>query len=494
MGHSEIVQRGRLAGTDRDDRFPAQAAVWCLFPSGRTRRRLRRRYIRGPSSLYALVVEPDTRYALCGDVRVAYQVLGGGPRDLVLAPGLVSNLELAWERPSYERFMRRLAAFARVIVFDKRGSGLSDPVDEAATLEERMDDIRAVMDAAGCVRADVFGTSEGAAMAALFAASHPDRVSALVLFASFARFMQAVGYPWGFSREAWESAMQEGEQEMWGQGLSLLTPSRLEDEALVRWWGRFERQSMSPRMARSALRLLGEFDIREILPTIHVPTLVIHRSDDVLPVDGARWFAAQIPGARFVELAGDDHWPWISDPDEIVDEVEQFLTGERPVCELDRVLATVLFTDIVSSTERAASLGDRRWRDLLDQHDRLVRREVDRHRGQAVKSTGDGVLATFDGPARGINCARAICDQIRPLGIAVRAGLHTGECELRNGDVGGIAVHIGARVASMAAAGEVLVSSTVKDLVVGSGLSFSDRGLHSLRGAPGEWRIYAVEG
>jgi pimeloyl-ACP methyl ester carboxylesterase/class 3 adenylate cyclase len=438
-------------------------------------------------------VEPETRYALSGDVRVAYQVLGDGPRDLVLAPGLVSNLELAWERPSYERFMRRLAAFARVIVFDKRGSGLSDPVDEAATLEERMDDIRAVMDAAGCVRADVFGTSEGAAMAALFAASHPDRVSALVLFASFARLTAAEDYPWGLSGEAWESGMQEGE-EMWGQGLTLLTPSRLEDEELVRWWGRFERQSMSPRLARAAMQLLSDLDIREILPTIRVPTLIIHRTDDVLPVDGARWFAAQIPGARFFELAGDDHWPWIGDPDEIVDEVEEFLTGERPACELDRVLATVLFTDIVSSTERATALGDRRWRDVLDQHDRLVHREVDRHRGQAVKSTGDGVLATFDGPARGINCARAICDQIRPLGIEVRAGLHTGECELRDGDVGGIAVHIGARVAGMAAAGEVLVSSTVKDLVAGSGLSFSDRGIHPLKGAPGEWRIYAVEG
>jgi pimeloyl-ACP methyl ester carboxylesterase len=440
-------------------------------------------------------VEPETRYAESGDVRVAYQVLGDGPRDLVLAPGFVSNLELAWERPSYERFMRRLATFARVIVFDKRGSGLSDPVDEAATLEERMDDIRAVMDAEGCVRADVFGWSEGAAMAALFGASRPDRVSALVLYGSFARGTPAEGYPWGLPREVWELGTQEGEQEMWGQGFSLMgtAPSGFEDEALVRWWGRFERQSMSPRMARAALRLDGELDIRDVLPSIRVPTLVIHRTGDVLPVDGARWLAAQIPGARFVELAGDDHWPWISDPDEIVDEVEQFLTGERPVCELDRVLATVLFTDIVRSTERATALGDRRWRDLLDQHDRLVRRELERHRGREVKTTGDGVLATFDGPARGIQCATAICEQVRPLGIQVRAGLHTGECELRNGDVGGIAVHIGARVAGMAAAGEVLVSSTVKDLVVGSGLSFADRGMHSLKGAPGEWRIYAVE-
>ncbi len=448
-------------------------------------------------------MEPDTRYALSGDVRVAYQVLGDGPRDLVLAPGFVSNLELAWERPSYERLMRRLAAIARVIVFDKRGSGLSDPVDEAATLEERMDDIRAVMDAAGCARADVFGWSEGAAIAALFAASRPDRVSALVLFASFARFTPAEGYPWAPTPETWElwtqrggqgTRGQGGEQETWGQGFTLMTPSSFQDQALVRWWGRFERQSMSPRMARASLQLLSEIDIREVLPSIRVPTLVIHRTDDPLPIDGARWLAAQIPGARFVELAGDDHWPWISDPDELVDEVEGFLTGERPAFQLDRVLATVLFTDIVSSTEQATALGDRRWCDLLDQHDRLVRRELDRYRGREVKTTGDGVLATFDGPARGIHCARAICEQARPLGIEVRAGLHTGECELRNGDVSGIAVHIGARVAGMAGPGEVMVSSTVKDLVAGSGLSFSDRGTHVLKGAPGEWRIYAVEG
>jgi class 3 adenylate cyclase len=439
-------------------------------------------------------VEPETRYAHAGDVRIAYQVLGEGPRDLVLVPGFVSQLELVWEHPPYERFMRRLASFARVIVFDKRGSGLSDPVSAAATVEERIDDIRAVMDAAGSERADVFGWSEGASMAAVFAAGFPERVSALVLYGSFARGTPAEGYPWASPPEAWELALQTDEEESWGQGFSLLmvAPSGFEDEALVRWWGRFERQSMSPTMARAALRLCMELDIRDVLPTIRVPTLVIHRTDDVLFVEGARWIAEQIPDAQFVELLGDDHWPWITDPDEIVDHAEEFLTGERHELEPDRVLATVLFTDIVGSTARAAALGDRRWRDLLEQHDRLVRRELERHRGRVVKTTGDGVLATFDGPARAISCAKAICERVRPLGIEARAGVHTGECELRNGDVGGIAVHIGARVADMAGPGEVVVSGTVKDLVVGSGLAFSERGTHSLKGAPGEWHLYAL--
>jgi class 3 adenylate cyclase len=441
-------------------------------------------------------MEPETQYALSGDVRVAYQVVGDGPRDLVLAPGFVSNLELAWEHPPYERFMRRLASFARVIVFDKRGSGLSDPVGEAATIEERMDDIRAVMDAADSARADVFGWSEGANIAAVFGASRPDRVSALVLYGSFARGTPAEGYPWAVAPDVWELWLQEDGEEWWGQGGTLLTfaPSRFEDEALVRWWAHFERQSMSPRMARAVIRLDMELDIRDVLPSVRLPTLVIHRAGDMLPVEGARWLAEQIPDARFVELGGDDHWPWITDPDEIVDEVEEFLTGERHEREPDRVLATVLFTDIIGSTERASALGDRRWVDLLERHHTIVRKQLDRFRGREIDTAGDGFLATFDGPARAVRCAHAIGDAVRSLGIEIRAGLHTGECEVRNGAIGGVAVHIGARVAGMAGPGEVLVSSTVKDLVVGSDLAFTDRGTHSLKGAPGEWRLYAIRG
>jgi pimeloyl-ACP methyl ester carboxylesterase/class 3 adenylate cyclase len=436
----------------------------------------------------------ETRYARAGDIRVAYQVVGEGPRDLVLVPGFVSNLELAWEHPPYERFMKRLSSFARVIVFDKRGSGLSDPVDRAATIEERIDDIRAVMDAVGCKRADVFAMSEGANMSAVFAASFPERLSALVLYGAYGRSTSTQDYPWGIPEAIRQLAVKEPEVETWGTGISLalLAPSRLQDKAMLRWWGRFERQSMSPAMARDVIRFNMEVDIREVLPSIRVPTLVIHSAEDVIPVQGARWLAEQIPDAQFVEVPGDDHWPWITEPDASVDEVEQFLTGVRHEHEPDRMLTTILFTDIVGSTERAAALGDKRWRDLLQQHDRLVSRELDRHRGREVKAIGDGVLATFDGPARAIGCARAICEQANMLGMEVRAGLHSGEVELRDEDVGGIAVHIGARVANMAGPGEVLVSSTVKDLVVGSGFEFTDRGTHPLKGAPGVWRLYAV--
>ena len=330
-------------------------------------------------------------------------------------------------------------------------------------------------------------------MAGVFAASSPDRVSRLVLYGAYGRATPTEGYPWGIPKEIMDLATKE-DQETWGTGLSLalLAPSRLADETMVRWWSRLERQSMTPAVALDIIRLNGRMDIRDVLPSIRVPTLVIHTAEDVIPVQGGRWLAEQIPDAEFVELPGDDHWPWITEPDASVDEVEQFLTGVRHEHEPDRVLTTILFTDIVESTETAAALGDKRWRDLLQQHDRLVRRELERHRGREVKTIGDGVLATFDGPARGIGCAQAICEKANTLGIEVRAGLHSGEVELRDGDVGGIAVHIGARVTGMAEPGEVLVSGTVKDLVVGSGFEFTDRGTHSLKGAPGEWPLYNV--
>jgi class 3 adenylate cyclase/pimeloyl-ACP methyl ester carboxylesterase len=437
---------------------------------------------------------PQTRYARSGDVRIAYQVVGDGPRDLVIVPGFVSHVDLSWEHPPYERFMERLATFARVLVFDKRGSGLSDPVHPAATLEERIDDVRAVMDAAGSERAALLGISEGAPMSALFAAGRPDRIEALILYGAFARGTPTPDYPWAMPDELWEEGIS-GLDESWGHGFSLLSlaPSQMENRPFYEWWCRFERQAASPGVAAAALRLDSQIDVREVLPTVRVPTLVLHRSGDFWSAEGARWVAGQVPGGRYVELPGEDHWPWIGDSEAMIDEVEEFLTGERHEHEPDRVLATVLFTDIVGSTERATQLGDQHWRDLLGRHDRIVRKQLDRHRGREIKSIGDGFLATFDGPARAIRCARSICSDVRTLGLEVRAGIHTGECELMNGDVAGIAVHIGARVVRDAGPGEVLVSSTVRDLVVGSGIQFEDRGKHALKGAPGEWRLYAVD-
>jgi class 3 adenylate cyclase/pimeloyl-ACP methyl ester carboxylesterase len=443
----------------------------------------------------AVGADVSTRYAESGDFNIAYQVVGEGPRDLVLVPGFVSHVEVAWEHPPYERFMRRLASFARVIVFDKRGSGLSDPLVGEPNFEQRMDDIRAVMDAAGSERAAVLGISEGASMAALFAALHPDRANALILYGVFARGSASDAYPWAPAVEEWDS-MLEDLPEAWGEGASLfvLAPGKLQDETFRKWWGRFERMSASPRVVTEALRLDSRMDITELLSTIQAPTLVLHREGDFFNVEGGRFVSERIPDANLVVLKGENHWPWIDDTDAIVDEVEQFLTGVRGAPEPDRVLATVMFTDIVASTERAAELGDRRWRSVLDDHESLVRRELDRFHGREVKTTGDGFLVTFDGPARAIRCAWAIAEEVRSLGIEIRAGLHTGECELRNSDVGGIAVHIGSRVQSRADPSEVLVSSTVKDLVAGSGIEFADRGEHELKGVPDRWHLFAVEG
>jgi pimeloyl-ACP methyl ester carboxylesterase len=438
---------------------------------------------------------PETRYARSGETAIAYQVIGERGPSLVVIPGFVSNVEVAWEHPQYERFMRKLGSFARVVVFDKRGAGLSDPLEGAESLEQRIDDVRAVMDAAGIERASLFGVSEGAPMGTLYAALHPRQVESLILYGGFARGINSADWEHGWDEDAWEAGV-ESIRDSWGEGMTafMLAPSHADDPEFRRWWGRFERMAGSPRRVVEALNLDRRIDVREVLPTIQAPTLLIHRRGDAWPLSGAEWIAEQIPDARLAVLEGEDHWPWVADTDAVADEIEEFITGRRAPADPDRVLATVLFTDIVDSTKRAAELGDRRWRTLLDEHERLVRRELDRFSGREVKTTGDGFLATFDGPARAVRCARAVSDAVRPLGIDVRAGLHTGECELRNGDIGGIAVHIGARVSARAAAGEVLVSNTVKDLVVGSGIEFEDRGEQELKGVPGSWRLFSVSG
>jgi pimeloyl-ACP methyl ester carboxylesterase len=438
---------------------------------------------------------PETRYARSGDVNIAYQVVGDAPRDLVLVPGWVSNVEVFWDDPRVARFLERLASFTRLILFDKRGTGLSDRVADLPTLETRMDDVRAVMDAVGSERAALYGYSEGGVMCALFAATYPLRTTALVMHGSYARLRHGPDYPLGRTPEA-QRAWIEDCQRGWGGpvGLDLRAPSLAGNDAARQWWARFLRLSASPAAAIALIRMNYEIDIRHVLPAIRVPTLLLHSvGDRAVEVDTGRYLAAHIAGAKYVELAGSDHLPWGEDADAILDEIEEFLTGVRHGPEPDRVLATVLFTDIVGATERAASLGDRRWRDVLEQHHAVVRRELGRFRGREVDTAGDGFLATFDGPARGIRCARALSDGVRTLGLEVRAGLHTGECEVMGDKLGGLAVHIGSRVAAAAGPGEVLVSSTVKDLVAGSGLRFQDRGLQPLKGVPGEWRLYALE-
>jgi len=423
-------------------------------------------------------------------------VVGTGSVDLVYVPGWVSNVELAWEEPSYARFLSRLSTFARVILFDKRGTGLSDRVPEQGlpTLEQRMDDVRAVLDAVGSERAALLGVSEGGAMCALFAATYPSRTVALVMYGSYARRRRAPDYPWGLSDEDLASTLAEIE-DGWGGpvGGAARAPSAADDERFMRSWASYLVQSASPQAALTLARMNSRIDVRPILPAIRIPTLIIHREGDrIVHPEEARYLAEHIPEARLVLLPGPDHLPWVGDQDAVLDEIEEELTGLRRGPVPDRVLATVLFTDIVESTKRAAALGDARWKALLHSHDDYVRTELARFRGVEVKTTGDGFLATFDGPARAVGCAEAIVEVVRRLGIEIRAGCHTGEIEQVPGDIAGLAVHIGARIAALAGAGEVLVSSTVKDLVVGSGLSFQDRGSHELKGVPGEWRIYAV--
>jgi class 3 adenylate cyclase len=437
---------------------------------------------------------PAVRYAKSGDTAVAYQVLGEGP-DLVYVPAFPSHLEANWDYPPVARFLRRLASFCRLIVFDKRGTGLSDPVAGVPALEERMDDVRAVMDAVGSDRAALFGTYEGGPICVLFAASHPERTSGLALYASPAKFTQDAEYQWGWSPAAIQLYLAAAEE--WGtdRGAELLAPALGEDAEYRRWFSRLLRMSASPRMALSLLRMNTDMDVRAVLPSVHVPTVVLHRRDDAfVDIGHSAYLAEHIDGARFVELAGADHWPWAGDADAVIGEVQELVTGARDAPDADRVLTTVLFTDIVSSTELAHTLGDRRWRDLLERHWDVARRELRRFRGREVKTTGDGVLATFDGPARAVRCAAAIRDASAGLGIELRAGAHTGECEILDGDLSGVAVHVGARIAASAGSGEVLVSSTVKDLTAGAGIEFEDRGPHALKGVEGQWRLFAVRG
>jgi class 3 adenylate cyclase len=442
---------------------------------------------------------PKTRYARSGDVNIAYQTAGKGPIDLVYVPGWVSNIETAWEDPHVSRFLERLASFSRLILFDKRGTGLSDRVStsELPTLEQRMDDVRVVMDAADSQRAALFGASEGGVMCALFGATYPERTAALVLYGSYAKGTATSDYPHGLAEQEVIDEFIEALTELWddaGGLLSIWAPSASDDPVAQAAFGRYLRTGASPSAVVALTRMNAAVDIRHVLPVIAVPTLVIHRTEDmIVTVEAGRDLAAKIHGAKYVELPGEDHLWFHGDADAILGEVEEFLTGTRAAEIVDRILATVMFTDIVDSTRKAAALGDRRWRDLLGRHDTLMRRELERHRGRAVKTLGDGFLATFDGPARAIRCACSARDALRGLGVEVRAGLHTGECELIGDDLGGIAVNIGARVGSVAGPGEVLVSRTVTDLVAGSGIEFTDRGVHSLKGVPGEWQLYAVK-
>jgi pimeloyl-ACP methyl ester carboxylesterase len=441
-------------------------------------------------------MQPRTQYARSGDLNIAYQVVGDGPIDLVFTFGWASHLDFQWTDPTLTRFLRRLAGFARVLVFDKRGVGLSDPVPTAPTVEERMDDIRAVMDAAGSERAALLGYSEGGSMAALFAAAHPDRTVALVMYEAWVcGLLDAERNPAG---ERWLEVdrLTRANLDRWGEGasLDLVAPSLAGNALDRRLYGAFERASMSPGMARALWDSFTAADVRYVLPTIRVPTLVVHHTDSTIPIEHARYAVEHVPGARFVELEGIDHAPFTHDADRIADEIEEFLVGARGTRRADRVLATILFTDIVGSTDRATELGDRGWRELLERHNALVRGELERFDGLEVKHTGDGFLARFDGPAKAIRCAGAIRDRLLELGIETRAGIHTGECELLGEDVGGLAVHIAARVMSTAGAGEIVVSSTVKDLVVGSEIEFAARGTHQLKGVPGEWALFAAEG
>jgi class 3 adenylate cyclase/pimeloyl-ACP methyl ester carboxylesterase len=438
---------------------------------------------------------PATRYANSGEVSIAYQVMGDGPVDLILVPGIVSHVEFLHEFPAYTDYLRRLAVFARVITFDKRGQGLSDRVSGVPSLEQRMDDVAAIMEAIGSKRAALLGYSEGASMSVLFAATYPERISHLILYGGFARFTNTTDYELMFSEEAILKAA-----EYWGTGafIKRLAPSRAKDPAAVSQFAKFERLSASPGAYKATVQQNALIDVRRILPNVRVPTLILHsRKDALISVENGRYLASQIPGAKYIEYPEGDHVGFLTDSDVqggLCGDIEEFITGNRGsvLPDLERVLATVLFTDIVDSTQRASQMGDHSWRRLLDEHDRAAQRVIEKHRGNLVKTTGDGILATFDGPGRAIRCALAFESAATQIGLPLRAGLHTGEVEIRDGDIGGVAVHAAARVMALSRPGEVLVSRVVTDLVAGAGLKFSGRGSHELKGLPGRWDLFAA--
>jgi pimeloyl-ACP methyl ester carboxylesterase len=447
---------------------------------------------------------PAPRYATTADgVHIAYQAVGSGPFDLVQVPGWISNLDAAWDLPYLGPWQRRLASMSRLIVFDRRGSGISDrpPKEDTLALEYSIDDIRAVMEAAGSERAVIFGFEDGGILAALFAATYPERTLGLILFSSWACYRKHHDYPWGYDEEQiaeWESHVvgEWGTEAFWRYNAQQVAPSLADDEEFVRSWAWYSRQCASPSSVMAIERMQRDIDAREVLPTIQVPTLVMHHEGDrAEPADQSRWIASRIPGAKLAILPGDEHTPFIGDVEPVYAEIDRFVSAIRDEeATFDRALATVLYTDIVGSTERAAEIGDRAWRELLERHHATVRAMLGRYRGREIQDTGDGFLATFDGPARAIRCASAIVESVRVLGLEVRTGVHTGEVELAGDLVRGIAVHIGARVSALAGPNEVLVSQTVKDLVAGSGLAFEDAGEHELKGVPDRWRLYRVVG
>jgi len=437
---------------------------------------------------------PTTQYVKSGDVYIAFQVIGNGPFDVVFVGGFVSNVEAIWDSPARTKFFNRLSSFCRLIIFDKRGTGLSDRTSQIFSLEQRISDVQAIMDEVGSKRAALMGVSEGGPMSILFAATYPQRTIALVLYGCYARKSWAPDFPFGWTDDRFD-AFFENVDKHWGTSegfnFSQWAPSVAHDPVQLSRMAAYFRAAGSPGAVRAVMKMNREIDVRDVLRLVSVPTLILHRTGDrITSIEQARYLARHIPSAKLVEFPGDDHIPTVGDYDSILDEVQEFLTGSRPVGDLDRVVLTVLFTDIVDSTRRAATLGDHKWLDLLESYYALARRQLDRFRGREISTAGDGLFATFDGPARAVRCAQAIIENAKSLGIEVRAGLHTGEVEVVGDKVGGIAVHIGARVAAQAGAGEVLVSSTVKDIAAGSGIQFVDRGAHALKGVEGERRLF----